>query len=377
MRLVFPKPPITTKRGRACQSGFSLAEMMIAITLGLLILAGLTSILVSNSRARNEIERANRQIENGRYALQMLTDDLRLAGYVAEYNPNSLDTSGMTALPDPCATSLTSLVAALPLHVQGIDNATNATKPSCISDLIKENTDILVVRRTSTCSVGSTDCGSAIAGAPYFQTSLCGSNTELNYTPASGTAASDFVNFYFMLNDNTASLTLHKKDCVTTAEKYRYRTHIYFVANNDKAGDGIPTLKRWELGSATNPVPLVEGIENFQIEYGIDNLPSFSGDGIPDVFLDDPGTITFNANTPDIVSAWRQIVSARIYLLARNTESTKGFTDRKTYSMDAEGTQFNPCNGLSGSALTDCQSYKRHVYQSAVRLNNPAGRRMP
>lgn len=367
---------VMSKNQTGNQSGFSLVEMMIAITLGLLIMAGLTSILVNNNRARNEIERANRQIENGRYALQTLTDDLRLAGYLAEYNPNFLDTSGLTALPNPCDTALANLVNALPLHVQGVDDA--ATIPSCLND-VKDGTDILVVRRSNTCAAvaGSSTCENVVANVPYFQTSLCGSNSELNYVPATGSSAADYVNYYFKLDTNPASLTLHKKDCSTAASIYRYRTHIYFVANNDKDGDGIPTLKRWELGATTNPVPLVEGIENLQIEYGIDNLPSFIGDGVPDVFLADPGTITLNADTPSVVSAWRQVVTARIFLLARNTESTTGFTDSKTYLMDSAGTQLDPCDGLSGTALTTCKSYKRHAYQSVVRLNNPAGRRTP
>jgi len=57
------------------------------------------------------------------------------------------------------------------------------------------------------------------------------------------------------------------------ANQYQYRTNIYFVANNDNANDGIPTLKRAELGLAGNSfsiVPLVEGVENLQIEYGLD-----------------------------------------------------------------------------------------------------------
>ena len=65
---------------RAIQGGFSLIELMIAITLGLLIMSGLTTIFVKNSQARSEIERSNRQLESGRYAMALLTDDLRMAG---------------------------------------------------------------------------------------------------------------------------------------------------------------------------------------------------------------------------------------------------------------------------------------------------------
>ncbi|MDO8413792.1 MAG: PilW family protein [Gallionellaceae bacterium] len=360
-----------SKRLKGLQCGLSLVEMMIAITLGLLILAGLTTILVNNSRARNEIERANRQIENGRYALQMLADDLRLAGYLAEFNPHPL--ADPLALPDSCATALADLVNNLPLHVQGVDNVTSTTPLSCLSD-VKTGTDILIIRRASTCVPGVAGCAAVIANAPYFQASQC--SAELNLAPVGATAA-NARNAHFKLETDTSILTttataLHKGDCTTTntiANIHQYRTHIYFVANNDRDGDNIPTLKRWELG-ATDPVPLVEGIENFQVEYGIDNATSIVGftfDGVPDVFTSAPSSIT----------AWRQVVSARIFLLARNTEITNGFTDTKTYSMDSVGNQTDPCSGFSGTQLTTCRSYKRHAYQSVVRLNNPAGRRTP
>lgn len=351
------------------QSGLSLVEMMIAITLGLIIMAGLTTILVSNSRARNEVERANRQIENGRYALQMLADDLRLAGYLAEFNPNLL--ANPAALPDPCVTytSPANLVDNLPLHVQGVNNVTSATPLTCLSD-VKTGTDILVVRRASTCVPGVAGCAAVIANAPYFQASLC--SAELIRAPVGSTAAVARNN-QFKLETDTAVLAntataLHKGDCKTAntiADIHRYRTHIYFVANNDQLNDGIPTLKRWELGSPSNPVPLVEGIEDFQIEYGIDDAPTTAGDGIPDSFTNAPGSVT----------AWRQAVAAKIFLLARNTESTVGFVDRKTYTMNSNGSQTDPCNNLSGNQLTTCKSFKRHAFQSLVRLSNPAGRR--
>lgn len=333
---------------KTTQTGFSLVELMIAITLGLLILSGLTAIFVNNSRTRGEIEKANRQIENGRYAMQLLTDDLRLAGYLAEFDPSSM--TSPISLPDPCATAVSALQSNLMVHVQGYDNATDGTKPSCVTDL-KQGTDILVIRRASTCETGSTDCEGVIAGTPYLQASLCGSGTELNYpiaTPA------DYLNHYLKLETTTANLTLTKRNCTSVAAFHRFRTHIYFIANNNQSGDGIPTLKRAELGATGFTIaPLVEGIENLQIEYGIDT-PTV--DGAPDSYT----------ATPADVNAWRAVVSAKIGVLARNTEITAGYSDTKTYTL------------LSTPPTTAAyDSYKRHVYQSMVRLNNPAGRRTP
>ena len=335
--------------------GYSIIELMVAIALGLLILAGLTTIFVSNSRARSEIERASQQTDNGLYALRLLTDGLHNAGYLAEFDPRPLTTPATK--PDPCATVLTTLNTALPLAVQGYDNGANA--PTCLSD-VKTGSDILVVRHASTCAVGDANCNALIAGAPYFQASKCSSATELS---------SAIIANYYALDTNTVNLTRHQNDCVALAAFHQYRTYIYFVANNDKSGDGIPTLKRAELSaSGFSIVPLVEGIEKLQLEYGIDT--SVPTSGAPAVFTADPDSYS-GCIGATCMGYWRNTVAAKIYLLVRNTTTTSGYTDGKTYSLgrNADGTPntIGPFN----------DQYKRHLYQSTVRLNNTAGRNTP
>ena len=63
------------------QAGISLVELMVSITLGLMILSGVLVVFVNTSAARNEVEKTSRQIENGRYASEVLSEDLRLAGF--------------------------------------------------------------------------------------------------------------------------------------------------------------------------------------------------------------------------------------------------------------------------------------------------------
>ncbi|MNC87663.1 hypothetical protein D3C83_34050 [compost metagenome] len=60
---------------------------------------------------------------------------------------------------------------------------------------------------------------------------------------------------------------------------------------------------------------------------------------------------------------WREVIAAKVYLLARNTVATRGFKDDKTYLL---GTTTAPARN---------DEFKRHVYAAAVRLTNPAGRR--
>jgi type IV pilus assembly protein PilW len=337
-----------------------LIELMVAVALGMVVMTVITMAFVSSSNARRSTDQSSQQVENGRYAMQILSEDLQLAGYYAEFDPRPLATPA--AKPDPCATDVASLKAAMPLAVQGYDNPSAATIAtlSCVSD-VRPGTDIVVLRRASTCVAGSAGCDAFSAGTAYFQASLCAAPTELGSANPSD---------YYAMDTAAAGLVKHKKDCATTADLHRFVTRVYFIANNDNAGDGIPTLKRAELGAgAFTTVPLVEGIENMQVEYGIDT--SAVPDGAPDVFTASPDTYA-GPGAAGVTGNWRNVVSARVNLLARNTQTTPGYADAKVYALgknaDGSANTFTP----SGTDL----GYRRHAYVEEVRLTNPSQRGM-
>lgn len=372
--------------------GFTLVEFMIAITVSLLILAALTSTFVANSRARTEIERANDQIESGRFALSTLSSDLELAGFLSHLNlKNATTLTAPATKPSPCLSDVTSLNASLLVHIQGYDGDAATILPAipttCILDIMP-GTDVLVIRRVATCVAGTANCAT-VTNAPYFHASLCAAGNQLGST--------DSTDFY-RLDTNLANLNRTQRDCTTAAVRRQYMTNIYFVASNDQAGDGIPTLKRAELGGDADGngtadvnangllfaiTPVAHGIQDIQFEYGIDT----NGDGAPDVYTASPDI--YNPATPSspfascsanasCVANWRNVTAVKINLLARNTNTSPNQVDSKVYTLGlkADGTvkcAWDPGNTGTCAAFGD--KYKRHVYQTSVRLNNPAGRR--
>jgi type IV pilus assembly protein PilW len=318
--------------------------------------------------------------------MSVLVEDLRMAGYLATFDPYELiilpnspplgaDTSAtpapaMTSMPDPCDTSVANLKASFFFHVQGYDNST--TIPTCVSDA-RAGSDILVIRRVSTCVSGPTlepGCEAVIGGVPYFQSSNCYQATELAKNSGGAESAKDYQ-AHFALDTNTASgMTRHALNCTATADYRRYLTHIYFVANNNVGTDGIPTLKRAELGATGfTIVPLVDGIETLQFEYGVDK----DGDSRIDDYTANPDTYNGCVGAT-CVGNWLRTYAVKVNLLARNVELSTGYTDSKRYTLGlkADGTQnIFPATG------TFADGYKRHAYEAAVRLDNPSGRRSP
>jgi type IV pilus assembly protein PilW len=331
------------------QHGFSLIELMVGLFIGGVVLFAMTVLFANNSRARAQIDLSTQQIENGRYALDVLRDDLHLAGYYGDVLPQQGYVAASAQLSDPCATALGTATTNVqfnlsplqwPVPLYGV--AAGDTTPTCVtSPGRKAGTDILVVRRTKTIPTAS---GSLTANKIYLQASGC--NDELKQHK-------DFVRD---TGTNATTFTLHKRGnpCNAVSDIYELQTRIYYISD-----ETTPTLRVLTVagGTSTNE-PLVEGIEDMRIEYGHDT----DGDGAADEYRKCATT----GGTPDPCSAtdWANMVSTRIYLLARNLAVTGGYSDSKTYTLGT-GVTVGPFN----------DGYKRHEYTAVIRLMNPAGTR--
>lgn len=343
-------------RGPRSMAGVSLVELMIAMLLGLIILAGLATIFANSSRSREELERASRQIENGRYAMETLSDDLRLAGFYGELSVLSLTPpTWPTPPPDPCSTDPAVWTGAVFYHLQGYDNGAGA--PVCIPTR-KADTDVIIVRRVAACEAGVAGCPPVQNSLPYVQVSKCA--TEQVATP-------------YVLNTGGSGVhTLRLRNCATVAGLRQYFVRIYYISTDNGSGVAIPTLKRADFtGSGWVETPLVEGIEELNIEYGIDwtgpggTLP----DGSPDSYTTDPTTaVPAGCTTCNAVSNWLNVVTVRINLLARNVDASPGYVDTKTYTLGRDAAN-------AEITVTPGGPYRRHVHSGLVRIVNAAERR--
>ena len=97
------------KPTRRRQHGLSLVELLIATALGLLIVAALAQLYSDIVRSNREMAKTNSQIENGRFAMQFLRNDIVHAGFWGSFVPefanlmHDLPPADVpTIVPDPC-----------------------------------------------------------------------------------------------------------------------------------------------------------------------------------------------------------------------------------------------------------------------------------
>lgn len=337
------------RRLPSVQSGFSLIELMIAIAISLLILAALTTLFVNISQSNNELAKTNSQIENGRFAVQLLEGDIVHAGFWGQLRyvpaPETPSFPAATAIPDPCL-AVASWDAAykanlLAIPVQGFANA--ATLTACGLGTVLASSDVLVVNHANNCVAGAANCDGGTDTGPHIQGAACVSDGP-----------------HYVISSTAGDFVLRNKNCTTAAERRKIISNIYYLATNN----GVPTLMRVSRvnGAYVAPQPLIEGIEAFRVEYGIDSLGK-NGLPISATNYPDGSADQFVSCAPCTLAQLSNVVAVKIHLLARNLEPTLGYTDSKSYQLGA----------TSIAAFGD--QYKRHVFSTTIRLVNPSARR--
>src|SRR3972149_6360508 len=107
--------------------GMSLIELLVAIAIGSILMVGLLTVFSNSSRSHRELEKSSQLIENGRYAIDLLYEDLRHSGYYGHFF--DLGTPPST-LPNPCETgSAADLLAATAMPIQGYKAASLTARP--------------------------------------------------------------------------------------------------------------------------------------------------------------------------------------------------------------------------------------------------------
>ena len=76
-------------RLRRTHTGFSLIELMIGVTIGLVMLSVLATVFDRTSGGRSDLDRVSRLVENSRFAVDVIGDDVRHAGFYGTFLPPS------------------------------------------------------------------------------------------------------------------------------------------------------------------------------------------------------------------------------------------------------------------------------------------------
>lgn len=348
--------------GSRSLSGYSLVELMVAVTIGLIILAAVSALLVGSKKGYTTQDRLARLQENGRFAMQFLIKDFRLAGYygcVDDINEQTVNNtlSGATGF---------AYNASSP--IEGFDSNTGIWYPSGATTTPTgrvSGTDMIMVRMA--------DPSLAI----NISKEMPNESAEIEVSSVSGFSEGDII----VVSDCSSADVMQITNVQTAAKKLqhapggadttknppwpgnatqklskaygtsgskvmKFNSRQYYIG---AGANGNPALFR--IDNSGTGVELVEGIERLEFLFGKDT----DSDNTPNTYL--------KAGATGLQSAtdWSSVVSVRIGILARTLTQEDTDINNDSYDVDGDGTNDFTAPG---------DRHKRRAFTATVHLRN-------
>lgn len=340
--------------------GFSIVELLVAMGISLLLLAGVATMFVSSKGAYETNDRLARLEENGRFALDTITRGVRAAGYsgcTSSANPYVAvnNTNNFISAQDPTSTAVqdpnNNKVIILNPSIEGFNYTSAGNWTPALYGFMpapSNGSDVLLLRapaagtapiELSVNMASDTDnitVPAVASGNGYFsnhQLLMIGDCNNRSYFEVTGYSPTTGVVQHAALSagagyngnwTNSVGFLYKKRPSATDttqdfigggAQVYTSQMTVYYVA----PASADPTYNSLWRQVDSNPVEeLIEGVDSMQLLYGLDTITE--GQGAID---------TYSATATDP----KQIVSITISLLIRSVDQYGALTDTKIYDL--------------------------------------------
>ncbi|WP_164271652.1 PilW family protein [Stenotrophomonas sp. B1-1] len=380
--------PLSSRRHAA---GLSLIEMMVAMVIGLVLMLGVVQVFIASRTASRLAEGNARAQENGRFALEFLQRDIRMAGHFGCVNDQAhfvkgegdptINTGAATGSGHPLdfsvsiqgyeapgtgpGTSLT--VGGSWPAVTGLPSSISALKP-------RDGSDVLVLRYLAAEGVPVTALAPGANSVVGFDGTLGKRLLEGGVTAPTlfGVADCSHVNVFkgtYVEGQVTASgANLDRYTVQPTGQTMIYRAEsvVYFVGTSGTTGE--PALMRARSDGADGYAAaeeLVEGIENLQLLFGLDSTAAITSTTPP------TGNITTVAIASGVstgtnaaaAAQWRRVGQVQVGILARSPQPSQA-------EAATDALRYPRMLGVGFAPSTPNDARYRAAYESTIALRN-------
>lgn len=366
------------------EQGLSLIELLIAMTLGLMLISGMIAVFAGNKRSA-DLNSAMADIqESARFALDNIAGEIRMSGFqgcldLNFVSPNLLGnnlpttdlqaTAAMGSIigngnlwsPSPPPGFLAANHAAIPgTHALTLQfgspstyplaqTVSTGTVPDTIGPVVVDTTPG-ISREEFNLSAGDLGIIADCNGADIFRISSIATGAD---TATIGHAAS--------ANSSGSFTRIYSGGPNTNTKFMRFVSSVYYVGDTGQVndnGDAITSLYRQSLpygDMALNPpTEMVSGVEDMRIAFGIRT----GDESLTYVLASDP------------LYDPRRIESIRIGLLLTSRNAIAQDDDTNTYVL--AGQMIEPDTGASSNAAGTYESDKRYrlAFNTTVKVRN-------
>lgn len=271
---------------RTGQKGITLIELMIALLIGAFLLTGILQIFISTRLSYRVGEGVSRLQENARFALELLTRDIRMSGYEGCPTLKSV-TPTVIAQPQNPNPNPAIAVPNLAVAITGANNIlANWSANACGANQCAAGTDTITIQFGETCggtltgNMATTNANIQISAAntcnlQQYDAVLLSDCSAADLFIATSASSGAGVQTIAHANNQNSGNNLSKL-YGSDAEIFLFRSYSYFVRTGANGNPAIWRLDNTKCIGVTancpsqNPIELMEGIENMQVLYGED-----------------------------------------------------------------------------------------------------------
>lgn len=328
-------------------SGLSLVEVMIAMALGLVLLAGIYRVYLTTARTSVTTESLAARQETIRYISERISQDVRMAGYRGCLSDSGEIRNALN--PDPVAAGSTrsefthsDFRYRYDRYAEGFDATVSDWSPALPASLsnVVAGTDVLTLRTSLAADVfviqEMTSTSADLRINPLSPAPLAAGNIVM-VSDCTGAAIFQISGYSVASSNNSLGVPVNYGDLVHNAgsspapgnwtkdlgrkftagaQLIRIGTVSYLIRSSAR-GSG-PALWRVVDDDARE---IAEGVENLQVLYGDDS----DGDRVPDAYR--PASAFTSSE------AWRRVVSLRVALLVAGSGSRAGVNDPRSFDL--------------------------------------------
>lgn len=326
------QPKSTRLRGsyKGNSRGMTLVELMVALAIGLVIALAAVAALTATRRGYATVDAASQLRDNGRFSSDLIQRIAVQTGFKDTY---------FAMVPASQADKTNDAAGLIAANITGFNNS------------IIDTTDLTNATARTTGSLGY---GSDILILRYQAAKLNDGATS----PADGS-----------MIDCTGN--------AVTAAPIDRNDRVVSVFHVSVGIDGEPTLmcSRSSTGLAPfNSQPIISGVENFQVLYGVDGFgaadtagTAFTGalDSVPQKYLRaDQIVVAGNTSSKATYDNWRRVRSIRIGMVLRGPIGSQQEIVSQTFYPF--GLAPNSSTGSAGTALSDSTNDPGTVFTPAA-----------
>lgn len=333
-------------------TGLSLIELLVALTVGLVLLAGVARIFVNSRQAYRVQESTSRMQENIRIAVEQFSSHLRLADFWGGVKADRVTALGIPAYPGPGACENAWIVdpSSGVVGYAGGARAPVGLPAGCLSNYVP-GSDVLAIRYV--------DPDSHVATARLTAASAINALRENGKYYLRSRIGDRGLLFDITSTEQRAAATAAGTGIPGNADdgvmNHQLQTVVFYLRNIDFGRGPVPTLNMLRLQSdGLKADQLVDGIEMLSFAYGIDS----DGDGGVDGYRE-----------AGAVAVWPQVLAVRVAFIARGDEIDT-FADTREYPISGDR-----CHGPVGSSCAskypDSKArFQRRLVVKEIQLRN-------